>query len=75
LHPWGCATYIHNNSHEYEKLGPRGKKCIFIRYFEHSKRFVFIGEKADERVTKIKSHDVVFLENDFPTTYEVNKDF
>jgi hypothetical protein len=39
-----------------------------IRYFEHSKIFVFIGEKADERVTKIKSLDVVFLEKDFPTT-------
>jgi transposase InsO family protein len=30
FHPWGCATYIHNTSHEYGKLGPRGKKCIFI---------------------------------------------
>jgi hypothetical protein len=29
LHPWGCAAYIHNNSHEYEKLGPRGKRCIW----------------------------------------------
>jgi hypothetical protein len=37
LHPWGRAIYIHNNSHEYEKLGPRGKMCIFIRYSEHSK--------------------------------------
>jgi transposase InsO family protein len=30
FHPWGCASYIHNTSHEYEKLGSRGKKCIFI---------------------------------------------
>ena len=29
---WGCATYVHNFSHEYGKLGPKGKKCIFIRY-------------------------------------------
>ena len=44
LHPWGCAAYIHNNTHQYGKLGPRGKKCIFIRYSETSKGFVFIGE-------------------------------
>jgi transposase InsO family protein len=30
FHPRGCAAYIHNTSHEYEKLGPRRKKCIFI---------------------------------------------
>ena len=44
----GCTTYIHNNSHQYGKLGPRGKKYIFIRYFELSKGFVFVGEEADE---------------------------
>jgi hypothetical protein len=53
--------YIHNTFHEYGKLGPRGKKCIFILYSEHSKEFVFIGEKADGRVTEIESCDVVFL--------------
>ena len=25
MHPWRCITYIHNTSHEYGKLGPRGK--------------------------------------------------
>jgi hypothetical protein len=49
--------------------------CIFIWYSEHSKRFIFIGEKADRRVMEIKSRDVVFLEKVFPTTSEVNKDF
>jgi len=71
LHPWGCATYIHNTFHEYGKLGPRGKKCIFISYFKYSKGFVFIGEKANGRVTKFESRDVVFLEKVFPTTSEV----
>jgi len=75
FHPWGCAAYIHNTSHEYGKLGPRGKKCIFIRYSEHSKGFVFIGEKANGRVTEIESHDIVFLEKVFPKTGEVEKDF
>ncbi|KAG6778425.1 hypothetical protein POTOM_018289 [Populus tomentosa] len=69
------VTYIHNTSHEYEKLGPRRKKCIFIRYSEHSKGFVFIGEKAYGRVTEIESRDVVFLEKVFPKASEVEKDF
>jgi hypothetical protein len=48
---------------------------IFIRYSEHSKRFVFNGEKADGRVTEIESCDVVFLEKVFPKTSEVENDF
>ena len=32
MRPWGCTCYIHNTFHEYGKLGPRGMKCIFIRY-------------------------------------------
>ena len=75
LHPWGCAAYIHNNTHQYGKLGPKGKKCIFIRYSETSKGFVFIGEKADGSVTELESRDVVFLEEDFPVRGTVNKDF
>ena len=59
LHPWGCATYIHNNTHQYGKLGPKGKKCIFIIYSETSKGFVFIGEKADGSVTELESRDVI----------------
>ena len=47
LHPLGCATYVHNNYHQYGKLGPRGNKCIFIRYSKLSKGFVFVGEEAD----------------------------
>jgi hypothetical protein len=75
LHLWGCAAYIHNNSHEYGKLGPRGKKCIFIKYSEHSKWFVFIGEIANGRVIEIESRDVKLIEKDFPMIGEVNKDF
>ena len=75
LHPWGCAAYVHNNSHQYGKLDPKGKKCILIRYSELSKEFVFIGEEADERVAEIESRDVVFLEEDYPTRWEIEKDF
>ena len=51
LHPWWCAAYVHNNSYQYGKLGPREKKCIFITYSELSKGFVFVGEETDGRVT------------------------
>ena len=49
LRPWGSAAYIHNSSHKYGKLGSRGKKCIFIRYSEHSKGYVFIGEMRTDQ--------------------------
>ena len=73
--PWGCATYIHNTFHEYGKLGPMWKKCIFIRYSEFSKGYVFLGEDMNGRVTKIKSRDVSFLEYNFPTRCEISGDF
>ena len=30
LHPWGCVAYIHNNTHQYGKLGPRGKSVFSL---------------------------------------------
>ena len=75
LHPWECAAYVHNNSHQYGKLDPRGKKCIFIRYSELFKRIVFVGEETDGMVTKSKSRDVIFLEEDYSTRGEIDKDF
>ena len=51
------------------------KKCIFIKYSETSKGFVFIGEKPDGSVTELESRDVVFLEEDFPMRGKVNKVF
>ena len=75
MHPWGCAAYVHNNSHQYGKLGPRGKKCIFIRYSELSKGFLFVGEETDRRVIEFESQDVVFLEEDYPKRGEIDKDF
>ncbi|OMO92476.1 hypothetical protein CCACVL1_06836 [Corchorus capsularis] len=74
LRPWGSAAYVHTTSHKDGKLGPRGKKCIFIRYSEHSKGYVFIGEHGDGTVTEIESRDVDFLEKDFPRRGEVEKE-
>ena len=75
MRPWGCAAYIHNTSQEYEKLGLRGKKCIFIRYSEIFKGYVFLGEDMIGRVPKFESRDVIFLEEDFPKRGEINGDF
>ena len=44
----------------------RGNKCIFIQYSKHSKGYVFIGEHDNGNLIQFKSHDVTFLENDFP---------
>ena len=70
-----CVAYVHNNSHQYGKLGPRGKKCIFIRYSKLSKGFVFVGGEANRKVTEFESRDVVFLEEDYPTRGKIDEDF
>ena len=73
LRPWGSAAYIHNSSHKDGKLGPRGKKCIFIRYSEQSKGYVFIGENEDGTVTEIESRDTTFIETEFPKRGDVDR--
>ena len=45
---------MHNSSHKYGKLGPRGKKNIFIRYNEQSKGYVFIGEQEGGNITEFE---------------------
>ena len=75
MHPWGCAAYVHNNSPQYEKLGPTRKKCIFIRYSELSKGFVCVGKEADGRVTEFELRNVVFLKEDYPTRGKIDEDF
>ena len=73
LRPWGSAAYVHDSSHKYGKLGPRGKKCIFIRYHETSKGYVFIGEQLDGTISEIDSRDATFLETEFPIRGDVDK--
>ena len=36
---------------------------------------MFLGEEANGRVTEFESRDVVFLEEDYPTRGEIEKDF
>ena len=74
LRPWGSAAFVHDPSSKFGKLGPRGRKCIFIRYPEHSKGYVFIGEQADGSISELESRDVTFLENDFPQRGDITSD-
>ena len=36
---------------------------------------MFVGEEADGRVTEFESRDVIFLEEDYSTRGEIEKDF
>lgn len=72
MRTWGCAVYVHDPSYKHEKLGPRGKNNIFVRYLTHSKGYVFISDYASERVIEFKSHDAFFFENEFPNKGEIN---
>ena len=55
LRPWGCAAYIKDRFSKFGKLSPKENKSIFIRYSEHSKGYVFIGELEYVSTTEIES--------------------
>src|SRR5438270_549399 len=74
LRPWGCTAYVHFTSHPHGKLGPRAKKCIFLRYPKGSKGYVFLGENDDGTRTELESRNVNFLEKEFPSIGETSKD-
>lgn len=59
---------------KFYRLGPRGKKYIFIRYCEHSNGYVFISEQANGSMTELESRDVEFLENNFSKGGDINLD-
>ena len=73
LRLWGSAGYVHNANHKYVKLGPRARKHTFIRYPKGSKGYVMFGEHPDGGKTEMDSHDVDFIENDFPSIGDVNE--
>ena len=74
LKSWGCVAYANDSFHKYGKLGPKGKKSLFIRYSTHFKGHVFIGENESESVTEFESRDVTFLENKFSKRGDVDQD-
>ena len=71
LLPWGSASYVHNPTHKYRKLGPRATKMVFIQYPEHSKRYVMYGEHPNGGMTEVDSRNVEFLEDEFPSIGEI----
>ena len=75
LRPWGSVVYVHNSIHMSGKLGAKSKNCIFIRYSELFKGYVFIGEYESGIVIELESWDVNFIENEFPSIGEIDEDF
>uniref|UniRef100_A0A2N9G9I0 Integrase catalytic domain-containing protein n=1 Tax=Fagus sylvatica TaxID=28930 RepID=A0A2N9G9I0_FAGSY len=74
LHPWGSAGFVHSTAHKYGKLGPRARKHIFIRYSDSSKGYVMYGEHPNGGMTEIESRDIDFIETDFPSINDANRD-
>ena len=74
LWPWGLVAYIYNPSNKYGKLSPKERKCIFIRYNEYFKGFMFTSEHEDGMVIELETRDVTFLEGDFPCMGEIDRD-
>uniref|UniRef100_A0A2N9FZX9 Integrase catalytic domain-containing protein n=1 Tax=Fagus sylvatica TaxID=28930 RepID=A0A2N9FZX9_FAGSY len=74
LRPWGSAGFVHSTTHKYGKLGPRARKHIFIRYSDSSKGYVMYGEHPNGGMTEIESRDIDFIETDFPSIGDANRD-
>lgn len=73
LKPWDSVGFVQDSFHKYRKLGPREKKCIFIRYIDHFKGYVVIDEQYDGTVYEILLQDVNFIENEFLIRSEVDR--
>jgi hypothetical protein len=66
LRTWGCLAYVHLQKNQRQgTFGPRAKRCIFLRYAEEAKGWVFWDtEKRSEFV----SDSAEFFEDIFPGT-------
>uniref|UniRef100_A0A2N9H4X0 Integrase catalytic domain-containing protein n=1 Tax=Fagus sylvatica TaxID=28930 RepID=A0A2N9H4X0_FAGSY len=74
LRPWGSIGFVHSTAHKYGKLGPRARKHIFIRYSDRLKGYVMYGEHPNGGMTEIESRDIDFIETDFPSIGDANRD-
>ena len=53
--------------------GLEERSVSLIRYSEHSKGYVLIGEQPNESITELESRDVDFIESEFANIGEVEK--
>jgi len=65
LRVWGCLAYIHLQKDQHTQISPHVKKCVFIRYANDAKGWVFWDT---ERRREIVSDSAVFDEETFPGT-------
>jgi len=74
LRPWGSAGYVHNLTHKNGKLSPKATKMVFIRNSEHSKGYVMYSEHPNGGMIEMNSHNIKFLEDEFPSIGEIKQD-
>lgn len=70
----GSIAFVHDLSSKFDKFDLRDKKCIFIKYPEHFKGYVFIDKKAHVNISKLKSRNFTFLQNDFAQRGDITSD-
>ena len=71
---YGAWRVIYTTQPTNKKLGVRVTKMVFIRYSEHSKEYLIVREHLNGSMTKVYSHNVEFLEDEFPSVGEIKKD-
>ena len=74
LCPQGLTGCVHNPIHRHRKVSPRAIKMMFIRYPTQSKGYVICKEHPNGGLTEIDSHNIDFLDDEFLTIAEINKD-
>ncbi|XP_050890241.1 uncharacterized protein LOC127095614 [Lathyrus oleraceus] len=57
---WGCVAYYKNMDPKRTKLGPRGIRCAFVGYAQHSKAYRLLNLESN---VIVESRDVEFFEN------------
>jgi Reverse transcriptase (RNA-dependent DNA polymerase) len=64
LRTFGCLAFVHLQKDQRQgSFGPRAKRCIFLRYADEAKGWVFWDT---EKRAEIISDSAVFVENVFP---------
>nr|GEV36121.1 zinc finger, CCHC-type [Tanacetum cinerariifolium] len=66
LRVWGCRVVVRLPDPKLKTLGERGIECIFVRYGEHSKAFMFYVIEPNDSITIntiIELRDAIFNEH------------